>query len=407
MMGSLKPSLSVRQEIRWSVLAELCGLFFLQGMAMGAWFVPLGTVLDAHGLQAIKPFAFATSAIAAFVSPLIFGALADRHVAPVRVLRWLALATASAMVLVALAVQRAASSWLVLALIQVQALCAAPTWGLVNSIVLSRLSDALRQFGPVRSLATLGWMAGCWVVSGLHADTSTAAFLVSASVWLLVSLFTNWLPDVTPAIVAQRLTIRQRMGWDALALFKERDHCVVFLTVALFAIPMAAFYPFAPTHLRQLGLERTSAWMTLGQVTEIVAMFLLPGLLGRWRLKWILAMGLGFGLLRYFLCTLNGTGWVLAGVTLHGFAFTFLFITAQIYLDQRIDSAWRTRAQALYTVMFSGMGNLVGYLGTGWWFHLSGRGGSPNWSFFWGGLAMAVVVVLLYFLSTYRGRPHP
>lgn len=396
----------VQREIQWKVYAELCGLFFLQGMAMGAWFVPLSTVLDAHGLQSIKPFAFATSALAAFVSPLIFGAMADRHVAPVRVLRWLALATAGTMTLVALAIQHAASPWLVLVLIQLQALCSAPTWGLANSIVFGRLSNSQRQFGPVRAVATLGWMAGCWVVSALHADTSTVACFVSVSVWLLVSAFTRWLPSVVPANAAQHLTIQQRLGWDALALFKERDHRVVFLTVTLFAIPLAAFYPFAPTHLRELGLERTTAWMTLGQITEIIAMLMLPALLGRWRLKWILGTGLAFGLVRYGLCTLDGKGWVLAGVTLHGFAFTLFFITAQIYLDQRIDSAWRTRAQALYTVMFSGMGNLAGYLGTGWWFQWSARGGRIDWPLFWGGLAVAVAVVLIYFLAAYRGRVH-
>ncbi len=55
-------------------------------MAMGAWFVPLSTVLDAHGLQSIKPLAFATSATAAFVSPLLFATMADRHLGAVRVL---------------------------------------------------------------------------------------------------------------------------------------------------------------------------------------------------------------------------------------------------------------------------------------------------------------------------------
>ena len=79
---------------------ELLVLFFIQGAAMSMWFVPLGPVLDAHGLQIIKPFAFAASAAAAFVSPLIFGALADRHASPARVLRSLAFATAISMAIV-------------------------------------------------------------------------------------------------------------------------------------------------------------------------------------------------------------------------------------------------------------------------------------------------------------------
>ena len=82
--------------IRRAEYFELIVLFFIHGMAMAMWFVPLSAVLDAHGLHHIKPYAFATSAIAAFVSPLIFGAMADRHAAPVVVLRWLAVATAAA-----------------------------------------------------------------------------------------------------------------------------------------------------------------------------------------------------------------------------------------------------------------------------------------------------------------------
>ena len=87
----------VLTTLRRAEYAELIGLFFLQGAALGMWFVPLSSVLEAHGLAHIRPYAFATSGVAAFVSPLLFGAMADRHASPVKVLRWLALATAIAM----------------------------------------------------------------------------------------------------------------------------------------------------------------------------------------------------------------------------------------------------------------------------------------------------------------------
>ena len=70
----------------------------LLGAALAMWFVPLSSVLQAHGLAQIRPYAFAASAVAAFVSPLLFGAMADRHASPVKVLRWLGFATALAMV---------------------------------------------------------------------------------------------------------------------------------------------------------------------------------------------------------------------------------------------------------------------------------------------------------------------
>ena len=394
----------VQQTSRWANYAELGTVFFLHGAAMAMWFVPLSNVLDAHGLHAIKPFAFAASALAAFISPLIFGAMADRHVGPVRVLRWLAVATAVAMAVATTSIKLSWNPWLVLALIQVHSLFSAPTWSITTAIVLGRLSNAQRQFGPVRAVGTIGWMAGCWIVSLLNADASTLAGYSGALGWLLVAAFTFVLPSVAPPKSTTHLTLKQRLGLDALALLKHPDHRVVFVTAALVAIPLAAFYPFTTPHLRDLGLQHTTAWMTLGQVTEIVAMFSLAALLARWRLKWIFATGLISGLVRYILCALDTKAAVLAGVTLHGFAFTLFFVTAPIYLDGRVDAAWRARAQALMSLMTTGVGNLFGYLGSGFWLKACERPAGINWSLFWGGLAIAVALVLVYFLAAYHGK---
>lgn len=390
--------------VRKAEYIELIALFFIQGAALGMWFVPLSTVLDAHGFQEIKPYAFATSALAAFVSPLFFGAMADRHASPVRVLRGLALATAAAMVLASIAIQFHAPAAIVLALIQLHALCSSPTWSISSSIVFGRIADSRKQFGPIRAMATLGWMAGCWTVSLLKADSSPWAGYSGAFAWLFVFAFTFFLPEVASATPPSAAKWRERFGLDALILLKNRDHRVVFLTTLFFCIPMAGFYPYAPPHLRELGLERTSAWMTLGQITEIIAMLSLGALLLHWRLKWIFALGLGFGVVRFGISAFDGRSWLLSGILLHGVSFTLVFITAQIYLDERVDPAWRSRAQALLSLLNSGAGNLLGYLGTGWWFQHSSASGRSLWSTFWTGLSAASLAVLAYFLIAYHGR---
>lgn len=396
--------LRVLTTIRRAEYAELVTLFFIQGAALGMWFVPLSTVLDAHGFHAIKPYAFATSAVAAFISPLIFGAMADRHASPVKVLRGLSLATAAAMAIASTAIKLHLNSWLVLALIQLHALCSSPTWSISSTIVFARLADAQKEFGPIRAMATLGWMSGCWLVSALGADTSPLAGYSGAVTWLLVCGFTYFLPVLETPKSAERLSWHERLGLDALALMKNPDHRVVFITIALFAIPLCGFYPYTPPHLRELGLVRTTAWMSLGQITEIIAMLLLGGLLLRWRLKWIFTCGLCLGVLRFAFSAVNGKEWLLAGVMLHGCSFTLVFITAQIYLDQRVDAAWRARAQALMALMNGGVGNLIGYLGTGWWFAACARPAGTQWQVFWGGLAVVVAAVLTYFLIAYHGR---
>ena len=196
----------------------------------------------------------------------------------------------------------------------------------------------------------------------------------------------------------------QRLGYDALELLRNRDHRVVFLTTALFTIPLAAFYPYAPAHLQELGLTHTSAWMSLGQITEIIAMLALGTLLLRWRLKWIFACGLSLGVVRYALSAIGTPSGLIAGIVLHGASFTLVNITAQIYLDQRVDPAWRARGQALMSLMNSGVGSMIGYLGTGGWFAVCTTGGHTRWTLFWTGLAATMAAVLVFFLATYRGR---
>jgi nucleoside transporter len=397
----------VLTTIRRAEYFELVVLFFIHAMAMGMWFVPLSAVLDAHGLHHIKPYAFATSAIAAFVSPLIFGAMADRHAAPVVVLRWLAVATAASMTLATTAIKLGWGAGVVLALIQLHALCSAPTFSISTTIVFSRLKDSRSEFGPIRAMATFGWMAGCWIISLLSADSSPLAGYTGALVWLGVAAYTFVLPNVPPPESKVRVTLRQRMGWDALTLLKNPDHRVVFITAALFNATVAVLFPFTPPHLQELGFQRTTAWMSLAQVTEIIAMFALAGLLTRWRLKWIFVLGLGFAVVRYTLCAMNTKLSLLAGLTLHGAGFTLVLITSQIYLEQRIDPAWRARAQSLHALMTSGVGNLMGYLGTGWWFATCTTNDVTRWTVFWAGLAAAVTAVLAYFLIAYHGRGVP
>ncbi len=386
---------------------ELVALFFLQGAALAMWFVPLSNILDAHGLHDIRPYAFAASATAAFISPLIFGAMADRQASPVKVLRGLSLASAITMALASSAIQFHAGAVVVLASIQLYTLCSSPTWSISSTIVFARLADARKEFGPIRAMATLGWMAGCWVVSLLSADASTLAGYLGAATWFIVCLFTFFLPNVESPKTSERLTWVQRFGLDALTLLKNRDHRVVFLMTVLFSIPLAAFYPYAPQHLRQLGLNHVSAWMTLGQITEMIAMFSLGALLLKLRLKWIFAAGLGFGVLRFAFSALNTEAWLLLGILLHGASFALVFILAQIYLDQRVDVAWRARAQALLSLMNGGVGNLLGYLATGWWFNDCARRSNSPWAIFWGGLAILCGAILVFFLAAYRGRGVP
>jgi len=341
--------------------------------------------------------------VAAFISPLMFGAMADRHVPPAKVLRGLALTTGIMTAIIATAIKDGWNPWLVLALIQIFSLSYAPMFSISTALVLARLEDAKKEFGPIRSMGTLGWMGGALLIGALSLDRSAFADYLGAVFWLLVALFTYFLPTLKIPTATRHLAWHERLGLDALTLLKDHDTRVIFITTTLLNIPLAAFYPYAPAHLHDLGFAHTSAWMSLAQVTEIIAMFSLGWLLLNWRLKWIVACGLGFSVLRFALSAANTPLALLLGITLHGASYVLVFITAQIYLEKQIDPAWRTRAQALMTLLNGGVGCLIGYLGSGWWFNAcSPTSSHTDWRLFWEVLSALVAAVLVYFLFAFR-----
>ena len=400
------PIESVPLTRRWEH-AEFATLFFLQAGAVGMWQVCFGSVLKAHGLERFIPYAYACTALSAFISPMFVGALADQRIAPTRLLRWLSGSGAVFLALAFVVIDRDWGAWWMLVFIQCHALCATPTMSLLTSIVFARLREPHREFGPLRAWATFGWIVAGWTVSWvLKADATTASGYAAAATFAGVSLFSFFIPVVLPTELKLARSWRDIFGLEALELLRDRDHRVVFLTAALYNAPLAAFYPYTPIHLRAVGVEHATAAMTLGQVTEVLAMFALASLLARVRLKRLFLFGIGCGVLRYALFALNTRTWLLVGITLHGIAFALYFVTAQLYVEHRVEARLRTRAQALLTLMISGFGNLSGFLGTGWWRQACERGGETQWPMFWFGLSGTTAIVFLFFAVRYKGGYH-
>jgi MFS family permease len=384
---------------------QLSTLLFMHAHAQGLWNVAFATVLEAHGLVGLVPYAFACGSIAAFISPLAIGTLADKHIPANRLLRWLAVATSVCLAVTFIAIDRGWGALAVLAMLQVQAVFSAPLWGLTSSIVLARMRSPETEFGPVRVWATVGWMSAGWVTSFvLMADTSVRSGFAASAMWLVIAAFTLTLPDVPPLGGGEKRTWRDLFGTQALALLAHRDHRIVFGTIALFSIPLAAFFPFTTLHLLDAGLPHVAATMSLGQVTEILALVGLGAVLARLRLKWIFLAGMGFGFVRYVLFALNTKAALISGIALHGLCFTLFFITAQIYLEKRVEPALRARAQSLMTLMTAGVGTLIGSLGCGWWRLACRTDAGTDWPRFWLVLAAFIAAVFVFFAVAYRGR---
>ena len=391
---------------KW-VFAAIWLVFFLQGMGPGMWMPALTNILGSMGLREWVPWAFIVSPVCALVSPLIGGALADQRVPANRLFVWSSV-VASLGLLAAFRVLEAGwhPLWF-LGFLGVSSLAGGPAWGLLAMVSMAHLRHGERMFPLVRVGATIGWIAGGLITSHLlRADTSALCGYASAGVRMAAAFAAMLLPLTLP--LGRAGSWKSRLGLDAFVLMKQRDHLVFFLVTAIYSIPITAIYMYAPEFLKVLGDPRPTGTMAIAQVLEAVSMFALGAMMTRMRVKALLMWSLGLSVLRFALSATAGwtgmIGWHLGGIALHGMCYTFYFITAQIFLDRRVDPGMKGQAQGLLSMVSSGLGPLMGALICGWLREHLVADGVHGWDAFWMTLSAMAALCFVIFGLFYRGR---
>jgi MFS family permease len=249
-------------------------------------------------------------------------------------------------------------------------------------------------------------MAGGLITSYvLHADTSPVAGYASAATRLLGGLLAFMLPHTPP--LGRGNSWKSRLGLDAFMLMKERDYRVFFVVTALFSVPLSAFYMYAPELLKVLGDRHSTATMTIAQLTEVAAMLLVGSVMVRFKVKAVLLWALGLSVLRFGMSAYAGASgsisWHIGGIALHGMCYTFFFITAQVFLDRRVDPGLKGQAQGLLGLVSGGLGPLAGALVCGWLRNHCVTADGQGWMEFWAILAAMIALCFVIFAAFYRG----
>ena len=389
------------------ILTKLWLVFFFQGMAGGFWIPVMTNVLNAQGYGSWVPVAFAMLPVSALISPLVGGALADERVSAQKIYGWVSLAAAAMVSLTFASLDYGLPPiWFVCGM-AAYGMAVGPAWSLLANIGLTNLGNPEKQFPLVRLGATFGWVGAGFLTSYVfHADSSPAAGYAAGAAHVGAGLFGFFLPN-TPAL-GQGKSWRSALGLGGFVLFKNRDHAVLFCVTGLFSIPLAAFYMFSPELFKDLGNKSPTASMSIAQTSEVLAMLILGTMMLKYRLKTILLWGLGLSAVRYGLsgyAGLTGTvGWHMLGVGLHGICYTFYFVTAQVYMNRRVDPRLRGQAQGLLSLMTAGIGPLVGAFFCGWLKDVCVDADGNGWQNFWWILAGVIAVCWAAFGILYQGR---
>ncbi|MEP4076511.1 MFS transporter [Haloferula sp.] len=390
-----------------SVIGLLGLVFFLLGMSPGFYIPALTNILTAKGLGSdFVQWAWMAGPVAALLSPVSVGALADNRFEAQKILGSCGLMGSVVLGAAFVCLEQGYSPWLFIGLKFVSSIVSAPMWSMMASISMTHLKCGEKEFPLVRLGGTVGWFAAGFVTSYvLKADGTVVSGYAAAVVGMLAGLVAFALPSTPPR--GRSRSLRTLLGFDAFKLLKERDHFVFFVVTGLLSIPLAAFYMWTPKHLAELGDTTVTATMALGQISEIVAMLVMASLMTRLRVKTLLTLALVLSAIRYGLFAWSGvvdtrTGLTI-GIALHGMCYTFYFITAQMFLDRRVPVEVRSQAQGLLSMFSMGIGTLLGTIVVRKLYDEVVVEGVGGWSIYWAILGGFIAALTLVFVLSYVG----
>lgn len=337
-------------------------MMFLQFFTWGAWFATLGQALGANGFVDVIGSAYNAAPLGAIIAPLFLGVIADRFF-PSQVVFAVLFLLGGVFLFLAAQAGAAGNGGLLVSYCVAHMLCYMPTLGLGNTITFAHL-DRL-QFPKVRVWGTIGWIVAGLAVGFLGWTSSLQIFKLAAVSSILLGIFSFFLPHTPPPAKGEPLNMRALLMLDAWKLLAKPGFLVFIICSGLICIPLAYYYAYTSNFLANTGFEQAASTMTLGQMSEIVFMLLIPFFFRRLGVKWMILIGMGAWVLRYVLFAFGApeqTAWMIfAGIALHGICYDFFFVTGFMYADKVAPRAVSGQVQGLLVFVTQGLGMFFGF----------------------------------------------
>lgn len=300
---------------------------------------------------------YATNAIASTLAPPVVGWLADRHFSADRmlvVLTGVAAAALSACFFVT-------SFPAFYALFLLFNLCFMPTFGLLSAVCFHQLEDPAKTFPRVRVWGTVSFVLVGLGLSYFAVESSPLPLLAGGAIALAMSFSCLLLPRIPPQ---PGFDLSMLTGPAVRKIIREPGMVILLVAVLCSSFPSAFYYSFVNPFLNEIGWSAAAAKMSLGQMVEIGVILAMPLAFRKLRFRNIVFWGLMAWGLRYFAFSIARPGhyeWLLyAAILVQGFAFAWIVIAAQIYVDKRVPVTLRSTAQGLVAFANQGIGIVFG-----------------------------------------------
>ncbi len=337
-------------------------MMFLQFFVWGTWFSTINVALDTAGLGAFIGAAYGAVPLGAIFAPLFLGVIADRFF-PSQVIMGILFLVGGALIYAADMAAVAGNGPLMSKLFLAHMLCYMPTLGLANTIGFTHLKRI--DFPKIRVWGTIGWIAAGLLVGFLGWSAKLDIMKLAAYSAFALGAFSFLLPHTPAPAKGQKIDLRALLMMDAWALLKKPSFFVFILCSCLICIPLAYYFGATGPFLANAGFTEAASTMTIGQMSEIFFMLLIPFFFRRLGVKWMILIGMLAWVLRYVLFAFGAPdqiAWMLFfGIALHGICYDFFFVTGFMYTDRVAPKEVRGQAQSLLVFVTQGIGMWIGY----------------------------------------------
>jgi len=349
------------------IRVQLSVMMFLEYFIWGAWYVTMGIYLTKIGFQGKEiGQAYSTLAWGAIISSFFVSLVADRYFAAEKLAGILHILGGCTMYIVSQVTNPDYFFWIVL----LYTIFYTPTIALTNAISFHQTKESGKEFPQIRVLGTIGWIAAGIAISALNIETGPQPMQLAAGVSILLGIYCFFLPHTPPVSTGKKVHLKDIMGLEALKLMKSRSFAVLIICSLFITIPFAMYHPFTNMILNELGIENAAGKMTMGQMSEVIFMIIMPFFFIRLGIKRMALIGMIAWVARYLLFSFGNNEELVfffyIGIILHGICFDFFYVTGQIYVDKRATDSIRSGVQGFYTLITYGVGWLIGSLIGGW-----------------------------------------
>ena len=356
---------------------------FLEFAVWGAYLTSMGAYLAEAGFGSIIGWFYSIQGVVSLFMPGIMGIVADRWIQAQKLLSLCHLM--AGLFMGATGLYGMTSGCEIGVLFTLYALSVAffmPTIALSYSVAFNALStngyDTVKAFPPIRIWGTIGFICTMVAVDLLGFQTTSKQFLVSATLSLVLAMYSLTLPasPVNEQTDKSSSLIVRIFGLDSFKLFKKKKMALffifsMFIGVCLqitngYANPFITSFKDVAEYADTFGAQHANILISLSQISETCCILLIPFFLKKFGIKKVMMIAIFAWVLRFGLFGLGDTGsglWMFVlSCIVYGVAFDFFNISGALFVDKNTDADTRSSAQGLFMMMTNGFGATVGTL---------------------------------------------